>query len=99
MIKREKYLKNIRGFYDQDLIKVITGQDVEPRVERGNDAHADGHDNGDGVHEDALEVALEDLEGGSHVESPEGRALVPPLLGGGPLSMSVAESRPRNMSS
>ena len=25
MIKREKYLKNIRGFYDQDLIKVITG--------------------------------------------------------------------------
>ncbi len=25
MIKREKYLKNIRPFYDQDLIKVITG--------------------------------------------------------------------------
>lgn len=25
MIKREKYLKNIRGFYNQDLIKVITG--------------------------------------------------------------------------
>ena len=25
MIKREKYLKKIRGFYDQDLIKVITG--------------------------------------------------------------------------
>jgi len=25
MIKREKYLRNIRGFYDQDLIKVITG--------------------------------------------------------------------------
>lgn len=25
MIKREKYLKRIRGFYDQDLIKVITG--------------------------------------------------------------------------
>lgn len=25
MIKREEYLKNIRGFYDQDLIKVITG--------------------------------------------------------------------------
>ena len=25
MIKRERYLKNIRGFYDQDLIKVITG--------------------------------------------------------------------------
>ena len=25
MLKREKYLKNIRGFYDQDIIKVITG--------------------------------------------------------------------------
>ena len=25
MIKREEYLKRIRGFYDQDLIKVITG--------------------------------------------------------------------------
>ena len=25
MIKREDYLKKIRGFYDQDLIKVITG--------------------------------------------------------------------------
>ena len=25
MIKREKYLKNIRPFYEQDLIKVITG--------------------------------------------------------------------------
>ena len=25
MLKREKYLKNIRPFYDQDLIKVITG--------------------------------------------------------------------------
>lgn len=25
MIKREKYLKKIRGFYEQDLIKVITG--------------------------------------------------------------------------
>ena len=25
MIKREEYLKKIRGFYDQDLIKVITG--------------------------------------------------------------------------
>lgn len=25
MIKREKYLKKIRGFYNQDLIKVITG--------------------------------------------------------------------------
>ena len=25
MIKREKYLKNIRPFYDKDLIKVITG--------------------------------------------------------------------------
>ncbi len=25
MIKREKYLKDIRGFYNQDLIKVITG--------------------------------------------------------------------------
>ena len=25
MIKREKYLKNIRSFYEQDLIKVITG--------------------------------------------------------------------------
>ena len=25
MIKREKYLKNIRPFYDVDLIKVITG--------------------------------------------------------------------------
>ena len=25
MIKRENYLKKIRGFYDQDLIKVITG--------------------------------------------------------------------------
>lgn len=25
MIKREKYLKNIRPFYDIDLIKVITG--------------------------------------------------------------------------
>ena len=25
MIKREKYLKKIRPFYDQDLIKVITG--------------------------------------------------------------------------
>lgn len=25
MIKREKYLKNIRGFYNQDIIKVITG--------------------------------------------------------------------------
>lgn len=25
MIIRENYLKNIRGFYDADLIKVITG--------------------------------------------------------------------------
>ena len=25
MIVREKYLKAIRGFYDSDLIKVITG--------------------------------------------------------------------------
>ena len=25
MLKREKYLKNIRGFYNQDIIKVITG--------------------------------------------------------------------------
>ena len=25
MIKRETYLKRIRGFYDKDLIKVITG--------------------------------------------------------------------------
>ena len=25
MIKRENYLKKIRPFYDQDLIKVITG--------------------------------------------------------------------------
>ena len=25
MIKREMYLKKIRPFYDQDLIKVITG--------------------------------------------------------------------------
>ena len=25
MIKREKYLKKIRPFYEQDLIKVITG--------------------------------------------------------------------------
>ena len=25
MIKREKYLKRIRPFYEQDLIKVITG--------------------------------------------------------------------------
>ena len=25
MIKRERYLKQIRGFYDSDLIKIITG--------------------------------------------------------------------------
>ena len=25
MIKREKYLKQIRGFYDSDLVKVIVG--------------------------------------------------------------------------
>ena len=25
MIKREQYLKKIRGFYDSDLIKIITG--------------------------------------------------------------------------
>ena len=25
MIKREKYLEDIRPFYDEDLIKVITG--------------------------------------------------------------------------
>ena len=25
MIKRENYLKQIRGFYDSDLIKIITG--------------------------------------------------------------------------
>ena len=25
MLKREKYLKNIRPFYEQNLIKVITG--------------------------------------------------------------------------
>lgn len=25
MIKREKYVKKIRGFYDSDLIKIVTG--------------------------------------------------------------------------
>ena len=52
------------------LVGVPVREDVEPRVEGGDDRHADGDDDGDGVRQYSLEVALEDLERCSHVETP-----------------------------
>ena len=52
------------------LVRIPVGEDVEPGVERRDDADADGNDDGHGIDEDALEIAFEDVEGSSHVVTP-----------------------------
>ena len=44
-------------------IRIPVGNDVVPGVQRGNDAHAQGNHQGDGVHEQSLDVAFKDRKG------------------------------------
>ena len=49
-------------------IRIPVGNDVVPRIQRWNDADADGDDKRNGIAEQSLDIALEDCEGLFHAE-------------------------------
>ena len=44
-------------------VRIPVGNDVVPGIQRGNDAHAQGNHQGDGVHKQSLNVALKYRKG------------------------------------
>ena len=44
-------------------VRIPVGNDVVPGIQRGNDAHAQGNHQGDGVHDQSLDVAFKDCKG------------------------------------
>ena len=44
-------------------VRIPVSHDVVPGIQRGNDAHAQSNHQGDGVHEQSLDVALKDRKG------------------------------------
>ena len=44
-------------------VRIPVGNDVVPGIQRGNNAHAEGNHQGDGVHDQSLDVAFKDCKG------------------------------------